>query len=43
MRDSWDKDATMLAVKSGMTWNHSHADANSFIIFHKGTDIIKDA
>lgn len=43
MRDSWDKDATMLAVKSGMTWNHSHADANSFIIFHKGVDIIKDA
>lgn len=43
MRDSWDKNATMLAVKSGMTWNHSHADANSFIIFHKGTDIIKDA
>ncbi len=43
MRDSWGKDATMLAVKSGMTWNHSHADANSFIIFHKGVDIIKDA
>lgn len=43
MRDSWDKDATMLAVKSGMTWNHSHADANSFIIFHKGVDIVKDA
>ncbi len=43
MRDSWSKDATMLAVKSGMTWNHSHADANSFIIFHKGVDIIKDA
>ena len=43
MRDSWDKDATMLAVKSGMTWNHAHADANSLILFHKGTDIIKDA
>lgn len=43
MRDSWDKDATMLAVKSGMTWNHSHADANSLILFHKGEDIIKDA
>ena len=43
MRDSWQKDATMLAVKSGMTWNHSHADANSFILFHKGVDIIKDA
>lgn len=43
MRDSWDKDATMLAVKSGATWNHSHADANSLILFHKGVDIIKDA
>lgn len=43
MRDSWAKNATMLAVKSGMTWNHSHADANSLILFHKGADIIKDA
>ena len=43
MRTSWQKDATMLAVKSGHTWNHSHADANSFILFHKGVDILKDA
>ncbi|MFP5041948.1 heparinase II/III family protein [Parasediminibacterium sp. JCM 36343] len=43
MRNSWEKDATMLGVKSGYTWNHSHADANSFILFHKGEDIIKDA
>lgn len=43
LRDSWEKDATMLVVKSGHTWNHSHADANSFILFHKGVDIIKDA
>lgn len=43
MRTSWEKDATMLAAKSGHTWNHSHADANSFILFHKGVDIIKDA
>lgn len=42
MRNSWQKDATMLAVKSGYTWNHSHADANSFILFHNGVDIIKD-
>lgn len=42
MRTSWEKDATMLAVKCGYTWNHSHADANSFILFHKGVDIIKD-
>lgn len=43
MRTSWEKDATMLAVKSGHTWNHSHADASSFILFHKGVDILKDA
>lgn len=43
MRDSWEPDATMLAVKSGMTWNHAHADANSLILFHNGVDIIKDA
>lgn len=42
-RTSWEKNATMLAVKSGHTWNHSHADANSFVIFHKGEKIIKDA
>lgn len=43
LRNSWNKDATMLTVKSGMTWNHAHADANSLILFHKGIDIIKDA
>ena len=43
MRNSWKKDETMLAVKSGHTWNHSHADANSFILFHKGEDILKEA
>lgn len=42
MRTSWEKNATMLGVKSGYTWNHSHADANSFILFHKGESIIKD-
>jgi hypothetical protein len=43
IRNSWDKNATMLGVKCGYTWNHSHADANSFILFHNGEDIIKDA
>jgi hypothetical protein len=43
MRDSWKKDATLLAVKSGHTWNHAHADANSFVLFHKGEPVIKDA
>jgi oligo-alginate lyase len=43
MRTSWEKDATLLGIKCGYTWNHSHADAGSFILFHKGEDIIKDA
>lgn len=42
MRKSWDENSTLLAVKSGYTWNHSHADANSFVLFHNGVDIIKD-
>jgi hypothetical protein len=42
MRTSWQKDATMLAVKSGHTWNHNHADANSFQLFHRGSQILKD-
>lgn len=43
LRNSWEKNATLLAVKSGITWNHAHADANSFILFHNGVDIMKDA
>lgn len=43
LRDSWRPNSTLLAVKSGFTWNHSHADANSFILFYKGVDILKDA
>lgn len=42
MRSSWKRNATMLAVKCGYTWNHSHADASSFVLFHNGVDIIKD-
>lgn len=43
MRQSWAKNSTMLAIKSGHTWNHSHADANSFIIFQRGENILKEA
>ena len=43
MRNSWEDNSTMLAVKCGHTWNHAHADASSLILFHKGVDIIKDA
>lgn len=43
MRNSWDDDATMLAVKSGFSWNHAHADAGSYILFHKGKNLIIDS
>jgi hypothetical protein len=43
MRTSWDDNATMLAVRSGFTWNHNHADAGSFILFHKGKQLLIDS
>jgi hypothetical protein len=43
MRNSWDKNATLLGIKSGFAWNHSHADASSFILFHRGENIIIDS
>ncbi|WP_320017942.1 heparinase II/III family protein [Labilibaculum manganireducens] len=43
LRDSWKENASFLAVKSGFTWNHSHADAGSYILFHKGKNLIIDS
>lgn len=43
LRDSWSDNSTMLGIKSGFTWNHSHADAGSFILFHKGKNLIIDS
>lgn len=43
MRSSWEDNATMLAVKSGFAWNHAHADAGSFILFHAGEPLIIDS
>jgi oligo-alginate lyase len=42
-RSSWQPDATLLAVKSGYTWNHAHADAGSFILFHRGQPLLIDS
>lgn len=42
LRSSWQKDATLLAVKSGDTWNHAHADANSFMLFYQGQNLLTD-
>ncbi len=43
LRSSWEKDATLLAVKSGYTWNHAHADAGSFMLFKQGLPLIIDS
>ena len=43
LRSSWENDATFLAVKSGYTWNHAHADAGSFVLFKQGSRLIIDS
>lgn len=43
MRSSWENDATFLAMKSGYTWNHAHADAGSFILLKQGLPLIIDS
>ena len=43
LRSSWEKDATLLGIKSGYTWNHSHADEGSFILFHCGQYLLIDS
>ena len=43
MRSSWGKDATLLGIKCGYTWNHAHADTGSFILFHRGKYILIDS
>lgn len=42
LRSSWKENASMLAVKSGYTWNHAHADAGSFILYHNGKNLMID-
>lgn len=43
LRNSWKDNATMLGIKSGTTWNHAHADAGSFILFHNGKNLLIDS
>jgi hypothetical protein len=42
LRSSWKPDATLLGVKCGYTWNHSHADAGSFVLYHNGKYLLID-
>jgi hypothetical protein len=43
LRSSWEPDATLLAMKSGYTWNHAHADASTFILFKNGKPLVIDS
>ena len=43
LRSSWEDDATLLAVRSGPFWGHAHADAGSFLLFHRGRPLIADS
>lgn len=43
MRTAWTPGATMFAMKSGFTWNHNHADAGSFILYHNGKTLLADS
>ncbi|MDN5286528.1 MAG: hypothetical protein JWR38_2802 [Mucilaginibacter sp.] len=42
LRSSWKPDATLLGVKCGFTWNHAHADAGSFVLYHNGQNLLID-
>lgn len=42
MRDSWEDNATFLAIKCGHTWNHAHADAASFVVYAGGEPLLID-
>jgi oligo-alginate lyase len=43
LRDSWEENSTLLAIKSGFTWNHAHADAGSFVLYHDGQPLLIDS
>lgn len=43
LRTSWEKDATLLAVRCGYSWNHAHDDAGHFMLFADGAPVIPDA
>ena len=42
LRSSWEKDALLFAVRCGYTWNHTHDDGGSFVLFDKGVPLLTD-
>ncbi|MBU4271583.1 MAG: heparinase II/III family protein [Planctomycetes bacterium] len=43
MRSGWGHDDTMLAFKCGVTAGHSHADANSFVLYSRDELLLVDS
>lgn len=43
LRDSWEPDAAMWAVRCGYTWNHAHEDAGSFVLYDRGVPLLIDS
>jgi hypothetical protein len=42
LRDGYSEDATVLAIKTGETWNHNQADAGTFILSSCGVEFFID-
>ncbi|MBR4869116.1 MAG: heparinase II/III-family protein [Clostridia bacterium] len=42
-RSGWEQDATLFGIRCGYTWNHAHNDAGSFILWHKGKQLLTDS
>ncbi|CAN5346838.1 hypothetical protein BH09VER1_BH09VER1_28010 [soil metagenome] len=42
LRDGYEPDATVFAIKTGENWNHNHSDAGSFILSSAGREFIVD-
>ncbi len=42
-RSGWEPNAALLGIRCGYTWNHAHNDAGSFILWHKGKQLLTDS
>ena len=43
LRNSWEDNRTMFAVRCGYTWNHAHDDAGSLVLYDRGMPLLIDS
>lgn len=43
LRDGYEPESTLFAIKTGETWNHNHEDVGSFILCAAGREFIIDS